>query len=521
VNSRQASHDDAKSAKDAVRTIGSSPSAPSAIRGLRLDRGTPFACPDRKRREADRMIKRRSWAEPWKVKMVEHLRMTTRAERERAIAEAGFNTFLLPSEFVYIDLLTDSGTSAMSDRQWAGLMLGDEAYAGSANFYHLEQAVRQYYGYKHLIPTHQGRGAEHLLSQLCIRPGDVVPGNMYFTTTKLHQELAGGKFADVIIDEAHDPEREHPFKGNVDLNKLERLIRDVGAKRIPYLSLETNVNMAGGQPCSLENIRATCELCRRHGIKVYLDATRAVENAYFIKHRERGCADKTLAQILREICDCTDGCTMSAKKDALVNIGGFLAVNDDELAERARNMVVIYEGLHTYGGMAGRDMEAMAVGIAESVHYDHMHARIGQVEYLGHKLLEADVPIVRPIGGHGIFLNAVTFLPHIPREQFPAQALSAALYVDSGVRAMERGAVSAGRDHETGENIFPSLELVRLTVPRRVYTQAHMDVTAESVIALYENRDQIVGLRFTHEPKYLRFFQARFEPVRVDRVLMS
>lgn len=463
--------------------------------------------------------KRRSWAEPWKVKMVEHLRMTTREEREAAVAEAGFNTFLLRSRDVYIDLLTDSGTSAMSDRQWAGLMLGDEAYAGSENFYHLEATVRKYYGYKHLIPTHQGRGAEHLLSQLAIKPGDCVPGNMYFTTTKVHQELAGGRFVDVIIDEAHDPESEHPFKGNCDLKKIERLIAEVGADKIPYLSLETNVNMAGGQPCSLENIRATCELCHRHGIKVYLDATRAVENALFIKERERGCANMTIPEILRAICDATDGCTMSAKKDSLVNIGGFLAVNDDELADAARNMVVIYEGLHTYGGLAGRDMEAMAIGIEESVQFDHIHARVGQVEYLGHKLMDAGVPIVRPIGGHGIFLDAAKFLPRLPREQFPAQALAAALYVDSGVRAMERGGVSAGRDKETGRNLFPKLELVRLTIPRRVYTQAHMDVTAESVIALFEERDRIGGLKFTYEPKYLRFFQARFEPVEGTKVL--
>lgn len=463
----------------------------------------------------------RSWAEPWKIKMVEPLRLTTRPQREAAIKQAGFNTFLLRSADVYIDLLTDSGTSAMSDRQWAGLMLGDEAYAGSENYFRLEAAVRQHYGYKHLIPTHQGRGAEHILSQLCIREGDVVPGNMYFTTTKVHQELAGGRFVDVIIDEAHDPTSEHPFKGNCDLKKLERLIQEVGAERIPYVSLETNVNMAGGQPCSLANIRDTCALCHQHGIKVFLDATRAVENAYFIKLREPGCADKSLARILREICDCTDGCTMSAKKDALVNIGGFLAVNDDELAERARNMAVIYEGLHTYGGLAGRDMEAMAIGIEESVQYDHMHARIGQVEYLGHKLIEAGVPIVRPIGGHGIFLDARRFLPHIPREQFPAQALTAALYVDSGVRSMERGAVSAGRDPSTGTDIFPSLELVRLTIPRRVYTQAHMDVTAESVIELFRAREKVVGLRFTYEPKYLRFFQARFEPIRGAKVLMQ
>lgn len=467
------------------------------------------------------MRTKRSWAEPFKIKMVEHLRMTTRAERERAVAAAGFNTFLLRSDEVYIDLLTDSGTSAMSDRQWAGLMLGDEAYAGSANFYHLEQTVRELYGYKHVIPTHQGRGAEHILSRLCIKPGDSVPGNMYFTTTKAHQELAGGRFVDVIIDQAHDPESEHPFKGNIDPGKLQRLIDEVGASRIPYLSLAATVNMAGGQPCSMANIREVSAICRRKGIRVILDATRAVENCYFVKEREPGYADKSLAEILRELCSFTDGCTMSGKKDCLVNIGGFLAVNDDDLADAARNLVVLYEGLHTYGGLAGRDMEAMAVGIRESVDWDHMHARIGQVRYLGELIKAAGVPIVRPIGGHGIFLDAAKFLPQVPREQFPAQALAAALYVDSGVRAMERGAVSAGRDPATGKNAIPHLELVRLTIPRRVYTQAHMDVTAESVIALHENRDRIVGLRFTYEPKHLRFFQARFEPVDGDRVLRT
>lgn len=462
---------------------------------------------------------KRSWAEPYKIKMVEPLRMTTVEERAEAIEAAGYNTFLLKSEDVYIDLLTDSGTSAMSDRQWASLMLGDEAYAGSRNFYDLEAAVQSFYGYRHVIPTHQGRGAEHLLSQMCIRDGDYVPGNMYFTTTKLHQELAGGTFVDVICDEAHDPQSLFPFKGNVDLGKVQRLIDEVGAERIPYLSLETNVNMAGGQPCSLENIRAVGELCHAHGIKVFLDATRAVENAYFIKVREPGYEKWTIAQILREICAHTDGCTMSAKKDSLVNIGGFLAVNDEKLADQARNLVVVYEGLHTYGGMAGRDMAALAVGIRESVEYDHIRARIGQVEYLGERLLSAGVPIIQPIGGHGIFIDAARFLSHLPREQFPAQALAAALYVDSGVRAMERGAVSAGRDKATGENHYPNLELVRLTIPRRVYTQAHMDVTAESVIELLENKERVVGLEFTYEPEYLRFFQARFRPVEGRSVL--
>lgn len=465
------------------------------------------------------MVKKRTWAEPWKIKAIERVRMTTAKQRRQAIADAGFNTFLLSSADVYIDLLTDSGTSAMSDRQWAAMMVGDEAYAGSANFYHLEDAIQRFYGYKHVIPTHQGRGAEHILSRLCIEQGDYVPGNMYFTTTKAHQELAGGRFVDVIVDEAHDPESNCPFKGNVNLDKLDSLIRSVGHDRIPYLSLETNVNMAGGQPCSLENIRATSEMCRKHRIPIFLDATRAVENCYFIKMREPGCEGMSIAAILRSICDCTDGCTVSGKKDLLVNIGGFLALNDDELAERARNLVVIYEGLHTYGGLAGRDMEAMAVGIEECVDFDHVHSRIGQVEYLGQRLMDAGVPVVHPIGGHGVFLNAAKFLPHIPRDQFPAQALTAALYVASGVRAMERGAVSSGRDPATGENAYPELELVRLTIPRRVYTQAHMDVVAEAVISLYENRERVCGVAFTHEPKYLRFFQARFKPVGSTTIL--
>ena len=461
----------------------------------------------------------RSWAEPYKIKMVEPLRMTSREEREHAIREAGYNTFLLRSRDVYIDLLTDSGTSAMSDRQWAGMMLGDEAYAGSENFYHLEEVVRRHYGYTHVIPTHQGRGAEHLLSRMLIRPGDVIPGNMYFTTTRAHQELAGGRFVDVICDEAHDPSSEAPFKGNINLNKLRSLIARVGASRIPYLCLQCCVNMAGGQPISLANIAEVSRECRAHRIRVMLDATRAVENAYFIQQREPGQAARTIAEILRDICAHTDGCTNSAKKDALVNIGGFLCLNDDDLADQARNLVVLFEGLHTYGGLAGRDMEAMAIGIVESVQSDHIRARIGQVEYLGNALVSAGIPIVRPIGGHGVFIDAARFLPHIPRELFPAQSLAAALYVDSGVRAMERGAVSSGRNPDTGQNIFPALELVRLTIPRRVYTQAHMDVTAESVVELHRHAEAIAGLRFTFEPKHLRFFQARFAPVAPAQLL--
>jgi len=454
-----------------------------------------------------------TWAEPFKIKMVELLRMTTREQRVEAIQEAGYNTFLTRSRDVYIDLLTDSGTAAMSDRQWAGLMLGDEAYAGSENFYHLETVVRQFYGYKYLVPTHQGRGAENLMSQLLIKPGDHIPGNMYFTTTRLHQELAGGTFVDVIVDEAHDPESLFPFKGNVDLDKLDRLVREVGARRVPYLSLEGNVNMAGGQPFSMTNLKDLYSYCGKHDIPIMLDATRTIENAWFIREREDGYADVSISTILREICDLTDGCTMSAKKDALVNIGGFFACNDEELYAKAQNLAVVYEGLHTYGGLAGRDMEAMAQGIREAISEEHQSARVGQVRYLGEKLESAGIPIVKPIGSHAICIDAKRFLPHVDQDDYPAQALAAELYIESGIRSMERGNVSAGRDPKTGKNRRPALELVRLTIPRRVYTQAHMDVVAESVIDVHKRRDDIRGLKMVHEPEYLRFFQARFEPI--------
>ncbi len=456
---------------------------------------------------------RRSWAEPYKIKMVELLKMSTLEEREAAIDKAGHNTFLLKSSDVYIDLLTDSGTSAMSDQQWAGMMRGDESYAGSENFYHLEKAVQDFYGYKYVVPTHQGRGAEHILSRILIKPGDIIPGNMYFTTTKLHQELAGGQFADIIIDEAHDPESEHPFKGNVDLGKLEALIKRHGADKIPYICIATAVNMAGGQPISLQNLKELRELTQNHGIPIIHDMTRVAENAYFIREREPGYENVSTAAIVKEICSLTDGATMSAKKDAMVNIGGFLALNDEEVFDKARNMVVIYEGLHTYGGMAGRDMEALAIGIAESVDENHIHARVGQVQYLGDKLMAKGIPVVRPIGGHGVFLDAKKFLPHLSQDVFPSQTLAAEIYLDSGVRTMERGVVSAGRNPDTGEHNYPNLELVRLTIPRRVYTQAHMDVVAESVEEVYLKRDKIHGLRMTYEPKYLRFFQARFERI--------
>lgn len=401
----------------------------------------------------------------------------------------------------------------MSDRQWAALMMGDEAYAGSHSFYRLEAVVQQTYGYRHVIPTHQGRGAEHLIGQIAIRRGQYVPSNMYFTTTRLHQELAGGIFVDVIIDEAHDPLSQYPFKGDVNLDKLATLIKQVGPEQIAYISLAGTVNMAGGQPVSMANVRALRALCDHYGIRIFLDATRLVENAFFIKEREPGYAEHSIAAIVREFCSYTDGAWMSAKKDALVNIGGWLAVSDEQLADEARNLVVVYEGLHTYGGMAGRDMEALAVGIEESLQEDYIRARIGQVRYLGELLLDWGIPIVVPVGGHAIFLDDRRFYPHLPQDLFPAQTLAAELYLDSGVRAMERGIASAGRDPKTGQHYYPKLELTRLAIPRRVYTQAHMDVVAESVKAVYDQRAHARGLRMVYEPRYLRFFQARFEPI--------
>ena len=455
----------------------------------------------------------KSWAEPYKIKMVELIKMTSREDRLKAIREAGYNTFLLRSEDVYIDLLTDSGSGAMSDRQWSGLMMGDEAYAGSRNFYRLRDTVEEFYSYKYTVPCHQGRGAENILSQLLISDGDYVPGNMYFTTTRLHQELAGATFVDAIVDEAHDADSEHTFKGNFDFDKLDALVDEVGAEKIPYVCMATCVNMAGGQPISLANLKQLRKWCDQHDIMLVHDMTRVAENAHFIQQREADYKNTPIKDIVYEICALTDAATMSSKKDAMVNIGGFLAMNDAKFYARACGMVVVYEGLHTYGGMAGRDMEALAIGISESVQDDHIHARVGQVQYLGRRLREAGVPIVNPIGGHAVFLNATKMLPDIPQEQLPAQALSAALYVESGVRSMERGIVSAGRDKVTGEHHKPSLELVRLAIPRRVYTQGHMDVTVEAVDEVMRRRDEIEGLRFTYEPEMLRFFQARFEQI--------
>ena len=439
--------------------------------------------------------------------------MNTRAEREILIKEAGYNTFLLNSDDVYIDLLTDSGTNAMSDNQWAGMMIGDEAYAGSRNFFHLKETVNDIFGFKYVVPTHQGRGAENILSQIAIKPGQFVPGNMYFTTTRYHQERNGGNFVDIIRDEAHDAGLDIPFKGNIDLNKLQKLIDEKGAENIAYVCLAVTVNLAGGQPVSMQNMREVRELTNKYGIKVFFDATRCVENAYFIKEQEAGFENKSIKEIVHEMFSYGDGCTMSGKKDCLVNIGGFLCMNDEQLFNDAKELVVVYEGMPSYGGLAGRDMEAMAIGLKEAMQFEYIEHRVKQVRYLGERLKEAGIPIIEPVGGHAVFLDARRFCPHLTQDLFPAQSLAATLYLYSGIRAMERGIVSAGRDKITGKNHAPKLETVRLTIPRRVYTYRHMDFVANAVIHLFEERNQIKGLKFVYEPKQLRFFTAKFEEI--------
>ncbi|HIB8966817.1 TPA: tyrosine phenol-lyase [Citrobacter freundii] len=450
-------------------------------------------------------------AEPFRIKSVETVSMIPRDERLKKMQEAGYNTFLLNSKDIYIDLLTDSGTNAMSDKQWAGMMMGDEAYAGSENFYHLERTVQELFGFKHIVPTHQGRGAENLLSQLAIKPGQYVAGNMYFTTTRYHQEKNGAVFVDIVRDEAHDAGLNIAFKGDIDLKKLQKLIDEKGAENIAYICLAVTVNLAGGQPVSMANMRAVRELTEAHGIKVFYDATRCVENAYFIKEQEQGFENKSIAEIVHEMFSYADGCTMSGKKDCLVNIGGFLCMNDDEMFSSAKELVVVYEGMPSYGGLAGRDMEAMAIGLREAMQYGYIEHRVKQVRYLGDKLKAAGVPIVEPVGGHAVFLDARRFCEHLTQDEFPAQSLAASIYVETGVRSMERGIISAGRNNVTGEHHRPKLETVRLTIPRRVYTYAHMDVVADGIIKLYQHKEDIRGLKFIYEPKQLRFFTARFD----------
>ena len=450
-------------------------------------------------------------AEPFKIKVVEPVKMISKEERLAAIKEAGYNTFNLKSEDCYIDLLTDSGTNAMSDAQWAGMMIGDEAYAGSKNWLYLESTIKELFGFNHVVPTHQGRGAENILSTIAIKPGQYVLGNMYFTTTRYHQERNGGIFMDIIRPEAHDATIDVPFKGDIDIEKMESIIKEKGPENIAYVCLAVTVNLAGGQPVSMKNMREVRKVADKYGVKVFYDATRCVENAYFIKEQEPEFKDKTIKEICHEMFSYSDGATCSGKKDGIVNIGGFLAINDDELFGKAKEIVVVFEGMPSYGGMAGRDMQAIAIGFREAMQFEYIEHRVRQVRYLGDRLKEAGIPIVEPVGGHAVFLDARRFCPHLTQEQFPAQSLAAALYVEAGVRSMERGIVSAGRDAKTGENHKPKLETVRLTIPRRVYTYAHMDLVADACIKLFKHKEDIKPLKFVYEPKQLRFFTAKFD----------
>lgn len=427
------------------------------------------------------------------------------------LREAGYNLFQVPAESVYVDLLTDSGTSAMSDRQWAGLMLGDESYAGSKNYYHLEETVRSIFGYKHVIPTHQGRMAENLLFSTIVRPGMCVPNNIHFDTTRANVEHQHADALDLVIKEAYDPHCELPFKGNMDLNRLEETIHGVGRENIPLVMITITNNSGGGQPVSMGNIRQTRELLMRYGIPLFFDACRFAENCHFIKEREPEYADKSILDIARELFSYGDGCTMSAKKDGLVNIGGFLSLNDDRWAQEITNMLILVEGFPTYGGLAGRDLEAMATGLREVLDEDYLSFRVGQVRYLGELLDQAGVPILKPIGGHAVYLNAKEFLPHIQQSQFPGQALAVALYRDYGIRGVEIGTLMFGKkDPVTGRAIHPELEMVRLAIPRRVYTNMQITYVAESIIELYRRREVIHGLSLTYEAPVLRHFTARF-----------
>jgi tyrosine phenol-lyase len=450
--------------------------------------------------------------EPYRIKAVEPIRLTTRAQREAILANAGYNIFFVRSEDVYIDLLTDSGTSAMSDAQWAGLMVGDEAYACCRNYDRLKDVISDIFGFRYFLPTHQGRAAEKVLFSAAVKSGDYVPSNSHFDTTRANIEAVGGHAVDFLISEGLVPTSQHAFKGNMDVKRLNRFIEDVGAQRIPLAMLTITNNFGGGQPVSLANIRTVKEVLSQHGIPLFIDACRYAENVYFIKQREAGYGNKTTLEVAREIFSYADGCTMSAKKDGLVNIGGFLAMNDERLYQQASQLLILWEGFLTYGGLAGRDLEAMARGLREALDERYLQHRIGQVRYLAERLLEQGVPIVEPPGGHAVYLDARRFVPHIPQAELPGQALVAHLYLEGGIRAAEIGSVAfARKDENTGEWTCPELELVRLAIPRRVYTQTHLDYVADVIIELYHKRDQIRGMRYTYEPPFLRHFTARFE----------
>ncbi len=450
-------------------------------------------------------------AEPFRIKVVESLRRTTREEREALLKSAGYNVFKLKAEDIYIDLLTDSGTSAMSDSQWAGIMQGDESYAGARNFYNLEAAIHTIFGFKHFVPTHQGRAAEHILCSLLVRHDSVIPNNSHFDTTGANIRAAGGYPLDLLIDEGRKPSHRHPFKGNMDLDRLVRFIEETGVERIPFGMITVTNNAGGGQPVSMANIKAVSEIYHRYGIPFFIDACRYAENAYFIKLREEGYADKTTLEIAQEMFSYADGCTMSAKKDALVNIGGFLCTNDDDLFERVKQALILREGFPTYGGLAGRDLEAIARGLYEGLDEEYLAFRLAQTAYLGNSLLERGIPIVEPPGGHAIYIDAGAFLPHIPVDQYPGQALTIEMYLEGGIRVVELGSVAfAHRDPKTGQTIHPPLELVRLAIPRRVYTRSHLDFVVETLSAIAERKETVRGVDIVRQPELLRHFTAEF-----------
>jgi tyrosine phenol-lyase len=454
--------------------------------------------------------------EPWRVKVVETIRLPDRDTRLRRLTEAGYNVFAIPAVDVYIDLLTDSGTAAMSDQQWAGLMIGDEAYAGARNFFTFRDTVQEITGFPFVIPTHQGRVAENLLFTTLIRDGMKVPNNNHFDTTRANVEVHGGEAVDLVIPEGSDPQADHPFKGNIDLDRLDRFLAEHGRERVPVAMLTVTNNSGGGQPVSLANVRGAAEICRRHGVPLFLDACRFAENAWFIKTREPGQGHRSVRDIAADLFACCDGCTMSAKKDGLANIGGFIAMRDQGLFEQLRNMLILIEGFPTYGGLAGRDLEAVARGLREVLDEAYLTFRIGQVQAFWERLEAAGIPVMRPAGGHAVYLDARRFLPQLTQEQFPAQALTVALYLEGGVRGVEIGGVMFGRiDPETGDAVWPSLELVRLAIPRRVYTNTHLEYVADVIESLYAGRDRVPGLRMVYEPPVLRHFTARFERLKV------
>ena len=461
-------------------------------------------------------MKMKTIIEPFKIKSVEPLRFTTRAERLSILRKAGYNLFNIHADDVIIDLLTDSGTSAMSAHQWGGMIEGDEAYAGAKSFYHLEQTVRDLTGFRHVIPTHQGRAAEKILFNIMGGEGKIVPNNTHFDTTRANVEISGARALDLPVPESLDPALNRKFKGNMNIRALGALLRAKGSQNIPLVMLTVTNNSNAGQPVSMQNIRRTSELCRAHGIPFFLDACRFAENAYFIKLREKGYAKKSIREIAREMFSYADGCTMSGKKDGLVNMGGFLAVNDDELARNARNILVVTEGFPTYGGLAGHDLEAFARGLDEVLQEDYLKYRIRSVSYLGEELHKSGIPIYHPPGGHAIYLDASTFLPHIPGHAYPGQALACEIYLAGGIRTCEVGSVMFGKkDPASGEFIPARLEMVRLAIPRRVYTQSHIDYVAECIADVFKKRKKIKGMRIVYDPPVLRHFTAKFKPIKV------